>query len=447
MDEELKALIEKANAAVLAQKNENAALQTKFEALAQKHDGLQVEFDKVKAGGNAEEVKALVTKLADLQSEMSDLRSKHKSPISVVTDKDQKEALVTLGRKAIAAFAKVKNNSEDFFDYIQKNVETQCKALNISTGAEGGFAVAEILSQEIIKYARDFSPVLGEVGFKPSVTRNYRQLVRISTPSVQEGIENVAGIEIAETSTPTYAEVRSSEFKVNAKPRITDEAMLGTDIDVYNDLLEGLGEEMGIYLANQVLFGNGVGKNCRGILSSNRVNITNLTGESWKPTLGAGRRNSDFYPAYATGVSGSIGADDKAKVDFVIKAMAKLPRKYRANAKWYMNETTKTLFELVRDANNNPIFRPDFRTGEFNLNGKPVVIDDTLPNVAANSLFAIYGDLSKAFIMNNGDIDKMLVDPYSEDGCTVIKMDKEFFEMVGRSDAIIVCAATTNGAA
>jgi len=136
----------------------------------------------------------------------------------------------------------------------------------------------------------------------------------------------------------------------------------------------------------------------------------------------------------------------KSKVDFIIKAMAKLPRKYRQNAKWYMNENTKVMLELVRDANNLPIFRADYRTGEFVLNGKPVVIDDTMPNVAANSLFAMYGDLSKAFMMNNGDIDKMLVDPYSEDGCTVIKMDKEFFEMVGHSDAIIVCCATTNGA-
>jgi HK97 family phage major capsid protein len=78
------------------------------------------------------------------------------------------------------------------------------------------------------------------------------------------------------------------------------------------------------------------------------------------------------------------------------------------------------------------------------LNGYPVVIDDTMPNVAANSTFAIFGDLSKAFYINNGDIDKLLLDPYTVDGCTVVKMDKEMFEMVGHSDAILVCAATTN---
>jgi hypothetical protein len=38
----------------------------------------------------------------------------------------------------------------------------------------------------------------------------------------------------------------------------------------------------------------------------------------------------------------------------------------------------------------------------------------------------------------------MLLDPYSVDGCTVVKMDKEMFEMVGSSDAILVCAATAN---
>ena len=89
-----------------------------------------------------------------------------------------------------------------------------------------------MLSSDVIEYAREFSPILGQVGRKPT-TRDYRELVLVSYPSVQEGIENVAGTSITETTTQEYKEVAARVFKVNAKPRITDEAMYSADIDLY----------------------------------------------------------------------------------------------------------------------------------------------------------------------------------------------------------------------
>jgi HK97 family phage major capsid protein len=381
---------------------------------------------------------------------MSDLRSKQKPSIVAVSSEDQKKALRLVAQKAIGSYVKGNKATagEDFFKYIADHAAEQVKTLNLTNPADGGLAVAEILARDIMEYAREFSPILENIGRKPSITRNYRQLIKISYPSVQEGIENVAGTAIPETTTSDFVEIKSRVFKINMKPRITDEAMYGADIDLYNDLITQMGEEAGIYMAAQVLFGNGTGKNCRGILSSNRVNITNTTGESWKPTLGVGRRNSDFYPAMRTGVSGAIGADSNAIVNFVIDTCNRLPTKYLKNAKWYINRNTKGIFEKVKDTHGRPLFMYDYVEGlpgkQLVLNGYPVVIDDTMPNVAANSTFAIFGDLSKAFYINNGSIDKLLLDPYTVDGCTVVKMDKEMFEMVGHSDAILVCAATTN---
>ena len=455
----LQALIETATKNYEAQKDENSKLETKFKALDEKHVELLGKFDKLQESGDKDvsAVKAkseeLVKQLEELESEMSDLRTKQRPAIAAISDEDQKKAMGQLGRKAVGEFVKSykDGNNGDFFTFIKANVETQCKALNITNPSEGGLAVAEILSRDVMEYAREFSPIINHVGMKSAITRDYRQLIKVTYPSVQEGIENVAGSTIAETTTQTYVEVKSNVFKLNAKPRITDEAMYGSDIDIYADLRESLGEEIGIYLAAQLLFGNGTGKNARGILSSNRVDITDLTGESFKPTLGAGRRDSDFYPVKTTGVSGSIGTDDVAIVDFVIDTCNELPTRYLNGAMWYMNRKTKGLFEKVRDADDKPIFMYDYVEGlpgkRLVLNGYPVVIDDTMPDVAADSLFAIFGRLDMAFAINNGDIDKLLVDPYSSDGCTVIKMDKEFFEMVQRSNAILVCAATANGPA
>jgi HK97 family phage major capsid protein len=448
--EELKALIQKATQNYEAQKLQTDAVKTELKTLTEKYTTLLGEFDKLKEAGDDDGAKKLATQLEELQDEVSDIATKMKKPSVAITDEGQIKALQTIAKKAVGAFIKSKSKDSDFMEFVQKNAEMQCKTLNISSPETGGLAVAEVLSRDVLDYYRDVSPIINEVGRKASMTRDYRQMIRVSWPSMAEGIENVAGVVPAETSTQEYKEVKSKEFKMYASPRITNEALSGVDVDVYSDLVATLGEEMGVYLANQILYGNGVDKNCRGILSSNRFDITNGTGESFKPTLAANiadMRSPDFYPAYATGVSGAIGVDDKSKVDFLIKFMRKLPKRYRANAKLYMNENTLTEFELVRDANDKPIFRTDYMDGEPRLNGKPVVIDDTLPDIAVDSAFMMYGDLPMAFAINDGDIDEMILDPYTKKGSLIVYSEKEMFEMAQRSDAILIACATTNALA
>lgn len=447
---ELQALITKATDNYEAQKKENESLQTQFKTLSEKHTDLLGQFDKLKEGGDSDAAAKMAKTIEELQDEMSDLRSKHKAPVVAISDEKQKDALKTVAKKAVGAFLKTKDKQGDFFEFIENNAVEQCKTLNISSPETGGLAVAEILSRDVMDYYRDVSPIIGEVGRKSAMTRSYRQMIRVSWPSVAEGIENVAGVVPAETTTQEYVEVKSKEFKMYASPRITNEALTGVDVDVYSDLVMSLGEEQGVYLANQILFGDGQDKNARGILSSNRFDITDVTGESWKPTLApdpANARDPDFYPAYATGVSGSIGADDKAKVDWLLTFMRKLPKRYRGNAKLYMNENTLLQFELLRDADDRPIFRTNYMEGEPRLNGKPVVIDDTLPDIAADAAFIMYGDLPMAFAINDGDIDQMLLDPYTKKGSLIVYTEKEMFEMAQRSDAILIGVATTNGLA
>lgn len=450
--EKLQALITKATENYMNQKTDNEKLTVKLTAMDTKYDELKGQFEKLREAGDADGAKKVADTVTELVDEMSDLRAKYKTPAAAISSEDQKQAMRSIVMKAVGSV--IKGNSKqkgDVFDNIKSEIDLQVKTLNISAPAEGGLAIAEVLSMDVMDYAREFSPVAQMVMMKAGMTRDYRQMIKITYPGVSEGIEAVAGTVPAETSTQEYTEVKSKEFKLYAQPRITNEALYGTDINVYGDLLVCLGEEIGIYLASQLLFGDGNGKNARGILSSNRVDITNGTGESFKPTLtptGAGARNPDFFPVFPTGVSGAIGADDVAIVDYVIDITNELPTRYLKNAKWTMNRKTKGIFEKVRDANNLPIFVKDYIPGlpgkQLMLNGYQVVIDDTMPNVAADSTFAMFGDLSIAFAMANGDIDQMLLDPYTKKGCLIVYTEKEFFEMIQRSDALLICAATTN---
>lgn len=450
---DLETLIKNATSNLEKMKADNENLMTEIQTLNEKNTELKGEIDKLKEAGDDDGVKKLAAQIEEHMTEIDEKFRKLQPVNNVMSEEEKQKVHDAVLKPVIGKWMKGKQNNTapEFFKYIETGAKEQFKTLNITNADEGGRAVAEILSRDVIEYAREYSPVLGEVGRKPSMTRNFRELVLVSYPSVAEGIENVAGTDFAQTTTQEYKEVKSKEFKVSAKPRITDEAMYGTDINVYADLIRLLGREISIYLAAQVLFGDGTGKNARGILSSNRVDITNLTGESFKPTLAtdpANARDADFFPVLATAVDGSLGATDVAIVDFIVSLKNTLPTQWLSGAKFYMNRNTLDTLEKVRDADEKPIFINSYREGGMMmLMGYPVVIDDTMPNIASDSTPIIFGNLAAAFAINDGDIDKMLIDPYTVDDCTVVKYSKEMFEMIQNSDAILVAACTVNAAA
>lgn len=425
--------------------------QAKDDLLGEQREKLADLETKAKAGENVStELEETKAKMNELLDEISDLRSKFRQPNLAVTGEQKQAMHEAVIKPVIGQWVKGKSNgtASEFFKFINTEGAEQFKTLNITNADEGGRAVAEVLSRDLIEYAREFSPILSQVGRKPSMTRNFRELVLVSYPGTRKGIEHVAGTATTETSTQEYKEVKSKVFKVEAEPRITDEAMYGADMDLYGDLIRLLGTEIGIYLAAQVLYGDGSDKSARGILSSQRIDITDGTGESWKPTLAtdpANARSADFYPVIGTGVSGSLGADDMAVVDLIIDVTNTLPTRWLNGSAWHMNRKTKGVLEKIRTADDKPVLIESYMSGgQPLLRGYPVVIDDTLPDIAADSTPIIFGRLDQAYAINDGDIDKMLLNPYKVTGCTLVEYAKEMFEMIQNSDAIIVISCTTN---
>lgn len=430
--EELKALLEDAVAQIKVQNDENEKLNVKVQDLT----------EKLTTAVNAKKVDP--QEIEDLKNELSDVRAKIKTPAQAISDEDQKKALQTMAVKSYNSYIRqAKGGIVDFQGYMN-SIADEFKTLNITTPAEGGSAVASVLSMDLIEYGREYSPILQMIGTKSGLTRDYTESVLISHPSVGDGIENVAGVTLSATDEQTYASVKTDVVKLYANPRLTDEALMGTDYNVYADLVRLIGGEIGIMLAYKVMYGDGTAKNGRGILSSSRIDLA-AAGESFNPTLGAGARDADYFPVYPTGVSGSLGATDKAIVDFFIDLINTLPTKYLGNARFYMNRKTKGVIEKVRDGNDLPIFNTSFMVdGMPTIRGHAVVIDDTMPDIAADSTPIIFGDLSRAFAMANGDIDYMQPNPYKIQGVTILEYNKEIFTIMQASDAILVVGATTN---
>tara|TARA_R110000744_G_scaffold380568_1_gene503256 strand:- start:35574 stop:36872 length:1299 start_codon:yes stop_codon:yes gene_type:complete len=425
---DLRNLLEDSVKQIEKQKDENAKMLVKIKDLEVR----------VEAGAADDE-------LNEIKSELSDLRSKMKAPISAVTDEDQQKALKTMAVKSFNKYARQAKGGHLQLNDFMGSILDEVKTLNITNAAEGGLAVASILSMDLIEYAREYSPILSMVGMKQGLTRDFTELVLTSYPSVGDGIENVAGVVLAATTEQSYASVKADVVKVYANPRLTDEALNGTDYNVYADLVRLIGNEITIMLAYKLYYGDGTAKNGRGMLSSSRVDITNLTGKSFDA---APARDPDYFPVLPTGVSASLGATSEAIINFFIKAKNSLPTAYLNGARWCMNRNTLEVVEKVKDADGNPLLINSYMDGgAARIMGYPVDIDDTLPNIAADSTPIIFGNVGLAFAMANGDIDYMLPNPYKISGVTIFEYHKEIFTIMQASDAIIIVACTTNAPA
>lgn len=381
--------------------------------------------------------------MLDMKNDMADLEAKLSKPAIKSEDqqKAEEKAMSKAVKTAVGKFLKSKDQNAELSHFIVE----ETKALNLTNTGEGAESVDEVLAREIIDRAREAYPIIGEVMYS-SMPRNMRQEVTISYPSVGDGLENVAGSPITETDTQTYGEINNKVAKFYAKPRITNEALYGSDLNLYGHLMDLLDDELGRKLATQILYGDGLAKNFRGILSTNRLDLTNTTGEAWKPTIGAGARDLDHYPAMGTGVSGDFPLTDKALVDWLIDFQVMLPSAYLGGAKWTMNRKTFARLQKVRDAQERPIFSANYMGAGVSILGYPVVIDDYMPDyTAADAPFVIFGNLAQAFKYSDGDLPTApLLDPYTVKGCLVVYIENEYFEMMYKNDAIVVGAATTN---
>ena len=79
-----------------------------------------------------------------------------------------------------------------------------------------------------------------------------------------------------------------------------------------------------------------------------------------------------------------------------VLAKVKAPHNGQCVASWMMNSATRAALMKVLDGNNRPIFLESTREGEPDrILGRPVVINDNMPDIGAGKVPIIFGDLRK----------------------------------------------------
>jgi HK97 family phage major capsid protein len=102
------------------------------------------------------------------------------------------------------------------------------------------------------------------------------------------------------------------------------------------------------------------------------------------------------------------------KADGFIDLFYDLPAEFRANAKLYLNRLTQGATRKLKDGQGNYLWQPSFAAGQpATLAGERIVEVADLPNVAANNVVALYGDMEATYLVIDRIGIRVLRDPFT----------------------------------
>ncbi|GAA3763642.1 phage major capsid protein [Terriglobus aquaticus] len=123
--------------------------------------------------------------------------------------------------------------------------------------------------------------------------------------------------------------------------------------------------------------------------------------------------------AYVSYLSGAVnGATSAAKgviaYQDLLNLWASVDKEYADRGTFVMNTTTRAALMGVVDQIGRPLFQPSTTSGPFDtLLGRPIVLDNFLPNIAANSTSLVFGDFESLYTLRSVGDFTVYRDPYT----------------------------------
>ncbi len=307
-----------------------------------------------------------------------------------------RKARPQLGRETLLH----ENEHKRAFDgYVRRGDEKglaqlEAKALSAGIQAEGGYVVPTELEAEIGKRLSQLSPIRAIASVRQMSASVLRK--PFSLTGFASGWTAEAGARV-QSATPTLTELQFPAMELYAMPAATqtllDDAAVDIDGWIAAEVEAAFAEQEGTAFVN----GDAVNKP-RGFL-----NYPTIAETSW--TWG----NLGYT---ATGVSGALPASNPS--DVLVDTVFSVKAGYRQNASWVMNRKTQGAIRKLKDVDGNYLWQPSaVAGGKATLMGFPVVEAEDMPNIAANSMSAAFGDFSRGYLIVDRIGVRVLRDPYS----------------------------------
>ena len=268
-----------------------------------------------------------------------------------------------------------------FWRYIStQNVQDldveENRALSKGTTTAGGFLVPTDLANQIIRAQRDtgaIATLANEIRTDSGETLNL-------PANTAHGVASWTAESIAYTpSDETFAQVALGAHKSTTKIIVSEELLEDSAFELDSFLAQEFGERLGVLQNTAFVVGDGTGKP-QGILgatpgSSNITTVTAATGN-------------------ATAFSYSA----------LVSAVFSLPRQYRSNAVFVVNDASARNLYLMVDGQQRPLWSVNVAAGgPDTFLGYPIYTDPDIPAPAASVISAIFGDLRRAYTVRRAN--------------------------------------------
>ncbi|MGQ3674262.1 phage major capsid protein [Xanthobacter sp. TB0139] len=183
------------------------------------------------------------------------------------------------------------------------------------------------------------------------------------------------------TGTPTVKPLTFETGEMYAYPHTTQTLLEDAEIDVEAWLAAEVQDEFAKQEGAAFLAGDGAGKPF-GVL-------TYVDGEA-----NAARHPYGAIGTVETAASGALGADD------LINLIYDLPAELRAGAKLFLNRASLRECRKLKDGDGNYLWQPAFAAGQpSTLLGEAVVEMPGMPDIAAEALPVLYGDMAATYLI------------------------------------------------
>lgn len=288
-----------------------------------------------------------------------------------------------------------------FSKFLRKGIddglgELQQKAYNITTDADGGYAVPEELDRVILELMRDISPMREVSNVITIGGADYKKLANKGGTTggwVDEDDSRAA------TDSSQLAVLTPFMGEVYAYPQATQQML----DDVFFNAEQFIENECAMTFAEMegAAFTTGDGtKKPKGFLSY----ATSATAD--------GTRAFGTLQHIVSGAADDWAATNPA--DKLLDVVYALKKGYRANARWMLSKAMLCDVRKLKDVDGNYLWRPGLEAGQPDtLLGYGIAENEDMPAKAANSLSIAFGDFRRGYTIVDRIGTRILRDPYT----------------------------------
>lgn len=291
----------------------------------------------------------------------------------------------------------VSEHKEAFGRFMRKGSDDglrdlEQKALNVTTDADGGYAVPTELDRDILQLVRDESPIRAECTVRQVGGATYKKLVSVGG-AASGWVDEDDGR--PGTGTPQLAPITPVMGEIYANPAATQQMLDDVFFDAEGWLADEVSREFAEQEAVAFLSGDGL-KKPKGIL-----NYSSAT------TDDASRAFGTLQHKLAAGAA-AIVPDELIDLIYMMK------KGYRNGAKWMMNSKTVGYTRKLKDADGDYLWRPGIEAGQPSaLLGYAIADNEDMADIATGNVAVMFGSFKRGYLIVDRMGIRVLRDPYT----------------------------------